>query len=78
MKPQEALDFFGTKAEIAKLCNITDTAVGHWFKQGWIHYDKQCVLAVESQRIPRKDRAGRVPLIASWDDVPEDKRRVAA
>lgn len=78
MKPQEALAFFGMRTKIAEICNITPTAVGHWFKQGWIHYDKQCVLEVESLKIPRKDRAGRVPLVASWDDVPEDKRRVAA
>lgn len=64
MKPQDALDFFVTKAKIAEVCNISDTAVGHWFKQGWIHYDKQCVL----------EKASDAKVTASWLDVPEDKR----
>lgn len=78
MTPQQAIDFFGTRGKLADFLGVTETAVGHWVKQGWIYYDRQCQIQVESKRLPLKERAGKEPLIASWDDIPEDKRKVAA
>lgn len=74
MTPQQAIDYFGSRAEVARVCGITETAVGYWVKQGWIHYDKQCLLQVEAERNPRK---GKRRIVASESDIPEEKRRAA-
>lgn len=78
MRPQEPIDFFGSRGKLADTLGVTETAVGQWVRQGWIPYDRQCHIQVESQKLPRAERIGKTPLVASWDDVPEDKRRVAA
>lgn len=78
MRPQQAIDFFGNRGVLAGALGVTETAVGQWVRQGWIPYDRQCHIQIESKRLPAKERAGKEPLIASWDDVPEDKRKVAA
>lgn len=75
MVPQQAVAFFGSRGELAKVCDVTETAVGYWVKQGWIPYDKQCLIQVEAERAPRK---GKTRLVASWHDVPGEKRRAAA
>lgn len=75
MKPQQAIDFFGTRTKLATALGVTDTAVGQWVKQGWIYYERQCQIQVESEKLPLE---GKEPLVASWDDIPEEKRRVAA
>ena len=69
MKPSQAVDFFGDRTELARICNVTATAVHHWIKQGWMPYDKQCLVQVESERSTKNGR-----LVASWHDVPEEKR----
>lgn len=71
--PNQAINFFGDRNELAKICNVTPTAVHHWVKQGWMPYDKQCLVQVESERSSKKGR-----LVASWMDVPSEKRRKAA
>jgi DNA-binding transcriptional regulator YdaS (Cro superfamily) len=78
MTPQQPIDFFGSRTKLAVALGVTETAVGQWVRQGWIPYDRQCHIQVESKRLPAKDRAGKEPLFASWDDIPEDKRKVAA
>ena len=69
MKPSQAVDFFGDRGQLALICNVTPTAIHHWVKQGWMPYDKQCLVQVESERSVKKGR-----LVASWQDVPEEKR----
>lgn len=78
MKPQQAIDFFGTRTKLATALGVTDTAVGQWVKQGWIYYERQCQIQVESEKLLPEDHVGKAPLVASWDDIPEEKRRVAA
>lgn len=78
MKPQQAIDFFGTRTKLAAALGVTDTAIGQWVKQGWIYYERQCQIQVESEKLLLEDREGKATLIASWDDIPEEKRRVAA
>lgn len=75
MRPQEPIDFFGGRLALGKVLGVTDTAVGYWVKQGWIPYDRQCQIQVESQK--PEHAKGREPLVASQEDVPHD-RRVAA
>jgi hypothetical protein len=75
MRPQPAIEFFGSRGELAGVLGVTDTTIGYWVKRDWIPYDRQCQIQVESQK-PEYAK-GRAPLVASWDDVPED-RRVAA
>lgn len=74
MVPQQAIDYFGSRGELAQVCAVTETAVGYWVKQGWIPYDKQCQIQVESERAPKK---GKKRIVASWHDIPADKRRAA-
>lgn len=76
MKPQQAIDFFDGRGVLAKALGVTDTAVGQWVRQGWIAYDRQCQIQVESEK--PEHAKGRAPLVASWDDVPEERRKVAA
>jgi hypothetical protein len=71
MTPTQAIEYFGSRTAVAEICNISETAVGYWVKQGWIHYDKQCLLEVEARRAPRK---GKLRPVASWLDVPEERR----
>lgn len=78
MKPHQAIDFFGGRGQLASALGVTDTAIGQWVRQGWIYYDRQCQIQVESERLPAEQRAGKEPLVASQEDIPEDKRRVAA
>lgn len=75
MRPQEAIDFFGGRGDLARVLGVTGTAVGYWVKQGWIQYDRQCQIQIESQK--PEHAKGRKPLIASQKDVPQE-RRVAA
>ncbi len=74
MKPQQAIDQFGGRGALAGVLGVSEAAVHLWVKQGWIPYDRQCHIQVESAR------AGHpIPgLQASWDDVPDEKRKVAA
>lgn len=67
--PTQAVDFFETRGKLARICNVTEAAVSHWMKQGWLPYDKQCLVQVESERSTKKGR-----LVASWQDVPAEKR----
>lgn len=64
--------------KLATTLGVTDTAIGQWVKQGWIYYDRQCQIQVESEKLPAEERAGKEPLVASWDDIPEERRKVAA
>ena len=69
MTPTQALDFFGSRRELAEVCEVTVTAVHHWVRKGWIPYDKQCLIQLEAQR---KKNAKGVPM-ARRQDVPERK-----
>ena len=53
MYPIQAAEFFGSRKALAEVCGVSQTAVYHWFKQGWIPYDKQCLLQVEADRTKR-------------------------
>lgn len=64
MTPQQAIDHYRTQAAMARALDVTDAAVYLWVKNGFIHYDKQCQIQVET--------GGK--LQASWLDVPEEKR----
>src|SRR5260221_12044635 len=77
MTPQQAIDFFGGRGRLAAALGVTDTAVGQWVRQGWIYYDRQCQIQVESERLPAEERVGKRRLVASQEDILEDKRRVA-
>lgn len=70
--PSQALNFFGDRDRIRVLCKVTRTAVYHWIKQGWIPYDKQCLLQVEAERMPRRN--GKRCPVASWHDIPAERR----
>lgn len=74
--PFQAIEYFGSRSELATVCDVTDTAVYHWVTQGWIPYDKQCLIQVEAERAPRKSSRRRI--VASWHDVPEERRKAAA
>lgn len=68
--PSQAIDYFGTRADVSAVCQVTETAVYHWVKQGWIPYDKQCLLQVESERNPKK---GKRRIVASRSDIPQER-----
>lgn len=68
MTPMQAIDFFGDRNKVATVCDVTKTAVYYWVKQGWIPYDKQCLLQVEADRLPQKLRKRRI--VASKHDLP--------
>lgn len=70
MTPAEAIEYFGDRRAVAQVCKISEQAVSKWRRLGFIPYDKQCLLQVESERAPRKRRKR---LVASWHDIP-DKR----
>ena len=72
MTPQDAITFFGSRKQVAQVCRVTDTAIHHWVKQGWIPYDKQCLLQIEAERSGKKGRR----LIATRSDMPQ-KSKVA-
>lgn len=58
--PDQAIDFFGSRSEVAGVCNVTPTAVYHWIRQGRIPYDKQCLIELEARRSRKRGR--RVPI----------------
>jgi hypothetical protein len=68
MTPQDAIEYFGSRKELQKVCRVTPTAIHHWVKQGWIPYDKQCLLQIEAERSPRK-RGRRI--VATRSDLPK-------
>lgn len=67
--PEQAIEFFGSRSDVADVCAVTPTAVYHWVSQGWIPYDKQCLLQVEAERAPTK--RGRRRIVASRHDIPK-------
>jgi len=75
MTPSQPIDYFGSRNEVARICNVTKTAVYYWVKQGWIPYDKQCQIQVEAERLPKK-KGKRLP-VASKYDIPDNVRRAA-
>lgn len=50
MTNDQAISIFGSRKAIAEVCDVTETAVSYWFKNGGIPYDKQCLLQVEAER----------------------------
>ena len=64
MTPTQLITHYGSQAAVADAAELTDTAIGHWVKQGWIPYDKQDFF--------EHDSAGQ--LKASWLDLPAEKR----
>lgn len=75
MTPIQAISFFEGRAGLASVCKVTETAVHYWVRQGFIPYDKQCLIQVEAERLPRRKSKGR--LQASWHDIPAEKRPAA-
>lgn len=65
--PSQAIDYFGTRTDVATVADVTETAVYHWVKQGWIPYDKQCLLQIESERKPMN---GKRRIVAKRHDIP--------
>lgn len=53
-----------SRGEFAKRLNITRAAIDFWISEGFIAYDRQCHIQLETK--------GK--LRASWDDVPKEKR----
>lgn len=84
MTPQQAIDHYGSRGALATSCDVTEAAIYLWVKQGFIPYDKQCQIQVDTQRwhgVPSENRAahlraapGLKPLTASWADIPEERR----
>lgn len=70
MTPQQAIDYYGSRRALADTCDVTEAAIYLWVKQGFIPYDKQCQIQVDTQR----SASGKKPLTASWYDVPEERR----
>lgn len=68
MTPTEAIDFFGSRTELAAVCDVSQTAVHHWVRKGWIPYDKQCLIQLEAEKLKR--RRGRGVPVASRSDIP--------
>lgn len=60
MTLDQAIDFFGSRSQVAGVCEVTPTAIYHWDRQGWIPYDKQCLLELEARRA--KKRGKRIPI----------------
>lgn len=56
MYPLQAAEFFGSRKALAEVCGVSQTAVYHWFKQGSIPFDKQCLIQIEADRAGRKHR----------------------
>jgi hypothetical protein len=48
MYPHQVVDFYKTQAEAARRLDVSDTAVGHWLRQGWMPFDRQCQVQVDS------------------------------
>lgn len=67
MTPEQAIDHFKTRGALAKACEVTETAVYLWLKQGAIPYDRQCQIQVETNGA----------LLASKEDA-ESRERAAA
>ena len=71
MKPKEIVDYLEkrgmSRRDLADKLGVTEQAISFWLKQGWITYERQCHVQLE---LPRSG------LVASWDDVPKDKRTV--
>lgn len=66
MLPQQAVDYYGTRSALARVCRVTDTAVGQWLKQGWMPFDKQETVEHDSKK----------KLEANWLDLPRNRRPV--
>lgn len=65
MKPSEPIEFFGSVNALAVVCDVTDAAVYKWLRQGWIPYDKQCLIQLEAAKVKGKKPVPK----ASKDDV---------
>jgi transcriptional regulator with XRE-family HTH domain len=52
------------RREFADRLGVTEAAISYWLKQGWMTYERQCSVQIELGGA----------LLASWNDVPEDKR----
>jgi hypothetical protein len=65
MKPSDPVQFFGSATAVARLCEVSTSAISNWRRRGWIPYDKQCLLELEASKRGKK----RYPK-ASRFDVP--------
>lgn len=84
MTPQQAIDHYGSRGALATSCDVTEAAIYLWVKQGFIPYDKQCQIQIDTQRwsaLPAgkrpphlRESPGTKALSASWYDVPEERR----
>ena len=61
MTPNQAVNFYGSRAALAGVCDVSVQAVGHWVRYNAIPYDKQCQIQVETGNKIRahKKHAGR-------------------
>lgn len=56
MSPQQALEYFGTKAEIARVLGITAPSVVEWFDAGVIPEGRQYQLELATGGALKADR----------------------
>ena len=48
MTPEQAVEHYGSQANLARAVQLTDAAVYIWVKQGFIPYDRQCQIQIDS------------------------------
>ena len=56
MTPQQALDYFGSKAEIARVLEVTPPSVAEWFQAGTIPEGRQYQLELATQGDLKADK----------------------
>lgn len=70
MTPSEAIEFFGSATEVARICDVSLAAVYNWGKRGGIPYDKQCQIQIEAEKLAAQRGRKRYPT-ANRKDAPE-------
>lgn len=65
MSPQQALEYFGTKAEIARVLGITAPSVVEWFDAGVIPEGRQYQLELATGGALKADRPANRTAAAS-------------
>lgn len=48
MTPDQAVAHYKTRGALAKACDVTEAAIYLWVKQGFIPYDRQCQIQVDT------------------------------
>lgn len=65
MRPLEAVEYYGSQAAMARRLDVSDSAVGQWVRQGFIPFDRQCQIQIDSAGAVLANKEDAKPVAAA-------------